>query len=86
MRPVLDHCDAEGWPAYLESSKERNIPFYARHGFAVVEEVPLPARGPEHLDDVAGPQAPQATGRGRQAPVSRVSGRVDTLGHGRAGH
>jgi GNAT superfamily N-acetyltransferase len=46
MRPVLDHCDAEAWPAYLESSKERNIPFYSRHGFKVVREVPLPSGGP----------------------------------------
>ena len=46
MRPVLDQCDAEGWPAYLESSKERNIPFYSRHGFKVVRQVPLPSGGP----------------------------------------
>ena len=46
MRPVLTHCDAEGIPCYLESSKERNVPFYRRHGFEVVEEVPLPADGP----------------------------------------
>src|ERR1019366_3757686 len=47
MRPALDHCDAEGWPAYLESSKERNVPFYARHGFQVVRELPLPGGGPK---------------------------------------
>src|ERR1700722_12278585 len=46
MRPVLEHCDAEGLPCYLESSKERNVPFYRRHGFEVVEEVSLPDDGP----------------------------------------
>ena len=46
LRPVLEHCDAEGIPCYLESSKERNVPFYRRHGFEVVEELPLPDDGP----------------------------------------
>ena len=45
MRPVLDACDRDGIPAYLESSKERNIDFYARHGFRVTEEVRMP-KGP----------------------------------------
>ncbi len=33
LRPMLERCDAEGLPAYLESSNPRNVPFYARHGF-----------------------------------------------------
>jgi ribosomal protein S18 acetylase RimI-like enzyme len=45
LRPVLERCDADGIGAYLESSKERNIDFYARHGFRVTGELSLP-RGP----------------------------------------
>lgn len=42
MQPVLDLCDREGLPAYLESSKESNIPFYRHHGFDVTGEVSVP--------------------------------------------
>jgi ribosomal protein S18 acetylase RimI-like enzyme len=45
LRPVLEHCDTDGVAAYVESSKERNITFYARHGFRVIRELRLP-RGP----------------------------------------
>ena len=31
----LQQSDAEGIPAYLESTKERNVGFYESHGFAV---------------------------------------------------
>ena len=37
--PMIDRCDAEGMPAYLESSNPQNIPFYARHGFQPTGEI-----------------------------------------------
>ena len=46
MQPVLELCDREGVPAYLESSKERNVAYYRRHAFEVTEELDLPGGGP----------------------------------------
>ena len=42
LEPILDRCDNEGLGAYLESSKEANIPFYQRFGFAVTGQIDLP--------------------------------------------
>lgn len=42
LKPVLDRCDRERLPAYLESSKASNIPFYNKHGFEVVDELVIP--------------------------------------------
>ena len=39
IRHMLERCDAEGLPAYLESSNLRNVPFYARHGFVSTGEI-----------------------------------------------
>jgi len=41
IAPMLDRCDAEGMPAYLQSSNVQNVPFYARHGFEVTGEIVL---------------------------------------------
>lgn len=46
LRPVLERCDREGAPAYLEATSDRNRELYLRHGFEVAEEVRLPAGGP----------------------------------------
>lgn len=46
MQPRLDRCDAEYCPAYLESSKPENVPYYERFGFRVTGEITLPNGGP----------------------------------------
>ena len=46
IAPVLERCDVERVPAYLESSNPRNVPFYQRHGFQVVDEIVLEEGGP----------------------------------------
>jgi ribosomal protein S18 acetylase RimI-like enzyme len=61
MAPVLETCDRDGVGAYLESSKERNIPFYRRHGFEVVEEIEFGRGGPSLWAMWRDPQPPEAT-------------------------
>ena len=45
-RPILDRCDAEGTPAYLETGTERNVVLYRSMGFEVTDEFDLPRSGP----------------------------------------
>jgi GNAT superfamily N-acetyltransferase len=42
LRPMLDHLDAIGMPAYLESTSARGRPLYERHGFEAYDVVSLP--------------------------------------------
>ena len=42
LAQVLARVDADGMPAYLESSNERNLAWYGRHGFAITSEVAIP--------------------------------------------
>lgn len=46
MYPVLSRCDAEGIPAFLESSTPRNRALYERHGFKLTGQFKL-GRGSE---------------------------------------
>jgi ribosomal protein S18 acetylase RimI-like enzyme len=46
LDPVLERCDAEGLPAFLESSKESNIPYYERFGFRVMQELKVGKSAP----------------------------------------
>lgn len=39
LRACLETIDAQHEPAYLESSNEKNLPFYRRHGFETIGEV-----------------------------------------------
>ena len=39
LEPTLAQCDTRGEPAYLESSNEKNLSFYRRHGFETTAEV-----------------------------------------------
>ncbi|MGW4351494.1 GNAT family N-acetyltransferase [Nocardia sp. NPDC004582] len=42
----LDRCDADGLPAYLESSKPDNVPYYERFGFDVTGTLDATRGGP----------------------------------------
>jgi ribosomal protein S18 acetylase RimI-like enzyme len=39
MQPILNICDREGIPAYLETETESNVRFYSKRGFKVLREI-----------------------------------------------
>ena len=72
-------------PAYLESSKERNVPFYARFGFEVIEELHSKVGQPAHLAHVARAASPGVSAEPaliRAGAVLDVHAARAVLGHG----
>ncbi len=43
---MIERIDEQGVPAYLECSKEKNVPFYSRFGFKVSKELNAVRGGP----------------------------------------
>jgi GNAT superfamily N-acetyltransferase len=39
LQPVLDKCDEQGMPAYVETQKEENLAYYARHAFELTRKI-----------------------------------------------
>ena len=46
ISPMLARADEEGRPCYLETAKERNVTFYRKHGFEVIDDEHMPMDGP----------------------------------------
>jgi ribosomal protein S18 acetylase RimI-like enzyme len=46
IREGLARADGSGCHCYLETSEKRNLPFYERFGFVVLEETTLGKSGP----------------------------------------
>jgi len=46
MRPVLERADADRVLCHLETSKDENLAYYARHGFEISTELELPTGAP----------------------------------------
>lgn len=49
LREVLDRCDADGMPAYLEASSEDNRRLYERHAFVVRDALTVENSPPLYL-------------------------------------
>jgi GNAT superfamily N-acetyltransferase len=46
LEPGLARADADGLPAFLETNRESNVPYYRRFGFELTEEISLPDSPP----------------------------------------
>ena len=45
LQPLLDQADRDGVPVYLETAQPKNVSFYERLGFRVLEEAVEPSSG-----------------------------------------
>jgi GNAT superfamily N-acetyltransferase len=64
LAPILERCDREQTPAFLESSTPRNRALYERHGFAVAEEFTLGRGAPPQWRMWRAPRAPSSAPAG----------------------
>jgi GNAT superfamily N-acetyltransferase len=46
LQPILERCDRDRMPAYLEATTPRNRACYERQGFEITEEFAFPKGGP----------------------------------------
>jgi GNAT superfamily N-acetyltransferase len=60
LAPVLERCDAERKPAFLEASSPRNRALYERHGFEVIEQFALGRGAPPQWRMWREPKGPAA--------------------------
>ncbi|WP_018968580.1 GNAT family N-acetyltransferase [Rubritalea marina] len=46
LKHMLERCDEEQVPAFLENSNVNNLPFYQKHGFTLLGSKPVVPNGP----------------------------------------
>lgn len=44
IQPILEQADKEGLPCYLETSTERAVRFYQKHGFEILRKIEAPVQ------------------------------------------
>ena len=49
MAPMVERCDSEGVPGFLETQRESNVPYYRRFGFELTERIEIPDGPPVWL-------------------------------------
>lgn len=47
IQPILTRADSADVPCYVESADERNLSFYKKHGFVIINQGQVPNGGPQ---------------------------------------